>query len=84
MTPKPDVNAATWPEPTMSHALIGSLSRVVMNGEGQVTLDLHECRAILALDTAANETVGFLAPKIKRDDEISRPLVKLRKAVRRV
>ena len=81
-----DANAASndWPEPKMSHGLIGRLSRVVMDGQGEVALDLHECRAILQLDTAANLAVDFHAPKVKRDDEISKPMLALRRAVRRV
>lgn len=74
---------AEWPEARITNSLILRLSRVVMDGEGEAALDLHECRAILQLDTAANEVVAFHAPKVKRDDEVSRPMLALRKAVRR-
>jgi len=47
-----------------------------------VTLDRDECVDLLALWVAANQTVAFHAPKVKRDAEVDAPTLALRKAVK--
>lgn len=61
---------------------ITRIERCVDASERLVTLTREECVALLALWVAANQTLAFHAPKVQRDEELSRPHRELRAAVK--
>ena len=65
----------------MSGDPLDRIARCANGSDETVNLTRGECVWILAVWTAANEVVAFHAPAVKDDEDVSRPLARLRMTV---